>query len=67
MNLTFWVFSLQEPIFVPDPVISLAVEPNNKVKTELKYQIVAKELGVLLFSLKFLSLKHGARIVKIPD
>lgn len=25
-------FFLQEPIFVPDPVISLAVEPNNKVK-----------------------------------
>jgi len=24
---------LQEPIFVPDPVISLAVEAKNKVKT----------------------------------
>ena len=35
-------FFLQEPIFVPDPVISLAVEPKNKVKTESKYQIVPK-------------------------
>ena len=26
-------FLLQEPIFVPDPVISLAVEAKNKVKT----------------------------------
>ena len=51
LNCRVGYFFLQEPIFVPDPVISLAVEPNNKVKTKLKNLIVAEELGVLLFSL----------------
>ena len=42
MKLPCCCFFFQEPIFVPDPVISLAVEPKNKVKTESKYQIVVK-------------------------
>ena len=43
-------FLLQEPIFVPDPVISLAVEAKNKVKTNcLKVFIIVN--CMLLYTL----------------